>query len=381
MADNLPTVWRAEPHTFAKHAILRRYLEAWYPILSRQSQRAKQSSQEILFVDGFAGPGEYLNREPGSPVIALRAALDHSLEFPVPVRFLFIEEDADRCAHLQEVLSKYREQCSRSSNVVLGPPIQGECDSVLAALLDKYERDGRRFGPALAFLDQFGYSAVSMELVKRIAAYDQCEIFLYLDYKDMNRWISDPSKASSFTRTFGGEEWRKAIHLPQERRRVFLLEEYKKALDLRAKVKYVSSFAMFDKANQLLYWLIFCTNSLRGLEEMKKAMWKVDDSGGFRFSDRDEPGQLKLLRDEFDQEWLADRLAGNFPGQDVTVAQIRKYVLTATPCYLFKPALKSLEMSKDPGLTVVRAPAGRRRGTFKDDDWEQIVLRFPSRLF
>jgi hypothetical protein len=31
----------------------------------------------ILFVDGFAGPGRYLDGEDGSPLIALKTLLDH----------------------------------------------------------------------------------------------------------------------------------------------------------------------------------------------------------------------------------------------------------------------------------------------------------------
>ena len=45
------TLWEAEPHTLAKHAVLRGYLEAWFPILGSWSGR-------LLYVDGFAGPGD-----------------------------------------------------------------------------------------------------------------------------------------------------------------------------------------------------------------------------------------------------------------------------------------------------------------------------------
>jgi three-Cys-motif partner protein len=83
-------------------------------------------------------------------------------------------------------------------------------------MLDRYEKSNIKFGPALAFLDQFGYGAVSMDLIKRIMSYPQCEVFTYLNYKDMNRWISDPAKAAAFTRAFGGEEWRKCIDPSRE---------------------------------------------------------------------------------------------------------------------------------------------------------------------
>ena len=33
------TIWEIEPHTQAKHEILRRYLGAWFPILGTHNQR------------------------------------------------------------------------------------------------------------------------------------------------------------------------------------------------------------------------------------------------------------------------------------------------------------------------------------------------------
>jgi three-Cys-motif partner protein len=381
MVDDLPTVWRAEPHTLAKHAILERYLQAWYPILSFQSQRVPGGAKEILFIDGFAGPGEYAEGQPGSPAIALEAALKHSARFPVPVRFLFIELRPDRFDHLTSVLTRYSAETAASPNVRLSQPRQGQCDAVLGQMLDEYEQKGIRFGPALAFLDQFGYSAVSMQLIARILGYPQCEVFSYLDYKDMNRFILDPSKAEGFNRTWGGDEWRQACKMRESDRRAHLLESYKKALRTRAKAKFVTSFAMFDRSGKLLYWLVFCTNNLRGLEEMKKAMWKVDGTGGFRFSDRDDRRQLRLLSEEFDQEWLAETLATELACKTMTAAQVEEYVLTTTPCYLFRRALEILETGRDPSIRIVQAPEGRRRGTFPKEMLPHITIEFHSRLF
>lgn len=46
------TVWPIEPHTNGKHAVLRHYLNAWLPIMLRSNER-------VLYIDAFAGPGEY----------------------------------------------------------------------------------------------------------------------------------------------------------------------------------------------------------------------------------------------------------------------------------------------------------------------------------
>ena len=64
------TIWKLEPHTLGKHLVLRAYLDAWLPILGRGRKR-------ILFIDGFAGPGEYIDGEEGSPLIALNSLSEH----------------------------------------------------------------------------------------------------------------------------------------------------------------------------------------------------------------------------------------------------------------------------------------------------------------
>lgn len=379
MTDSLPTVWAAEPHTLVKHQILRRYLQAWFPILTQQAANLRAGSREVLFIDGFAGPGEYEGGELGSPVIALKTALDHKIEFPVPVRMLFVEQRDDRFQHLQTVLKPYLRDASLSAKLRVVEPRKGDCDTVLNEVLADFDRKQVKFGPALVFLDQFGYGAVSMDLISRILSYPQCEVFTYLSYKEMNRWITDPNKAEAFTRAFGGDEWRKCIPLNETQRREQLLDRYKEALRTRAGAKYVVSFLMFDKNNQPLYWLLFCTRNLRGLEEMKKAMWFVDKNGEFRFSDRDNPDQLELLEKCFDQNWLADELRSRLNGQTVSASQVKEFVLVETPCYLFRDALRTLESRGD--LTVIKAPPRRRVGDFPDRALGEILVRFEKNLF
>jgi three-Cys-motif partner protein len=377
VTDKLPTVWEADPHTLIKHAILRQYLHRWLPILTRQAKKLGVQSREILFIDGFAGPGEYTGGEPGSPVIALNAAIDHAVQFPSPVRMLFIEHRKDRFERLQQVIAPLLQKASSSQNIRAVEPRLGDCDTVLNEMLTNFEKRQIKFGPALAFLDQFGYGAVSMDLIRRILSFPQCEVFTYLDYKDMNRWITDPNKAAAFTRAFGGEEWRQCVDLPEKERRDMLLALYKGALKDRAGTKYVVSFLMYDKNDVPLYWLIFCTNNIRGIEEMKKAMWKVDKTGEFRFSDRDDPSQLALLSKAFDDAWLADELIEQLGGRTMSVTEVYEFVLVETPCYLYKSALKAIEGKS---MTVVEAPPGRKPKTYPDEHRDAIKVKFAKKL-
>jgi len=164
--------------------------------------------------------------------------------------------------------------------------------------------------------------------------------------------------------------------MPGDQRRTNLLKLYRDSLITKGGSKYVLDFAMYGKNDTLLYWLFFSTNHIRGLEEMKKAMWSVDDSGGFRFSDRDNPGQLLLLKG-LDDTWLADELSRRLAGKTVTVEEVKTFVLTETPHYLFKGALRKLEMD----LRVVKPVApriGRKPGTYPDED-RSMKLSFAGR--
>src|SRR5579864_4268748 len=94
------TVWDLDEHTRGKHVVLRRYLEAWLPILGSRHDR-------IIFIDGFAGPGEYSKGEPGSPLIALEAFVSHpAAAHMAEVRFAFIETDPERAKHLEGVIAR-----------------------------------------------------------------------------------------------------------------------------------------------------------------------------------------------------------------------------------------------------------------------------------
>ena len=107
----------------------------------------------------------------------------------------------------------------------------------------------------------------------------------------------------------------------------------------------------------------------------------IDKTGSFRFSDHDNPSQIELLSVSFDQPWLAEELTDRLAGKTLSVLKIKEFVLTDTPCYLFKAALKSLEVGKDKKLTVVSAPNNRRPGTYRDTMLDWVKLRFGQSLF
>jgi three-Cys-motif partner protein len=372
LSDNLPPIWEAKAHTIAKHQILEAYLNAWMPILARLLGSSNIPNKRLLVVDGFAGPGSYTGGQDGSPILTLKLVLSHSHEFNVPVRFLFIEEIRMRYDMLCKEVEKYEKQLAESPRIESHLEMCGSCEIVLNKYIDKLFKSGENLGPAFFFLDQFGFTDISMDLVRKIMSQSMCEVFSYLNWDHLNRFLQDNTKWNSITKTFGGEEWKGVFEIEPKNRARFIRERYKCDIKTKANCKYVWDFAMCDENDMLLYWLFFCTNNIRGLELMKKAMWKVDQTGTFRFSDKNDPSQLRLF-EKYNDNLCAEELTQNLKSKTLTLEQIKEYVLTETPAYLYKPALVILE--KKQLIKIHNPPAKRRMGTFADENMKIEFLK------
>jgi hypothetical protein len=99
---------------------------------------------------------------------------------------------------------------------------------------------------------------------------------------------------------------------------------------------------------------------------MKQAMWKVDPTGTFTFSDLSNPDQPFLFSPGPDSYWLKSLLQAHFSGQSVAIWQIEEYVIAETPfCSShYKKVLKPMEQAGE--INVMNPPHGRRKGTYAD---------------
>lgn len=204
MAVPKETHWPIEPHTGVKHLILRRYLHAWLPIMATSNGR-------IVFIDGFAGPGRYEGGEEGSPLIALRALLDHSqfqrLRPGREVVFLFIEREPERATALRGELKKLSETREIPTWVTILVK-QGEFAASMTQLLDRTDEASGTLAPTFAFIDPFGFRDIPMNLITRIAQNPKCECLITFMYQAINRFLTAPQAAvqAHFDELFGSDE-------------------------------------------------------------------------------------------------------------------------------------------------------------------------------
>lgn len=325
MAEPKEKLWPIEPHTIAKHVILRNYLRAWFPIMGRYNKR-------LLFFDGYAGPGEYNNGEPGSPIIALLEALNyfewcemHGFEKPEIV-FFFIEENKERYEHLESRIKAVAWPKEFKISV-----INSNFEEIATALMVHLESKKLKLAPAFVFIDPFGYR-MPFEIVKKFMGHEKCEVFINFMYEFINRFILREGQERVMTSLFGTEVWAdlQLENKSATQRKDAIHGLYQAQLEEHA-ASFVRSFEMKGTKNSTKYFMFYGTNHKLGLEKMKDAMWKVDAGGNYIFSDYTDPNQLVLFGEEPNYEQLKHLLKANFFGKLVTIEQVEEFVVCQTP--------------------------------------------------
>ena len=348
------TIWELQPHTAAKHQILRKYLDAWFPILARYNSR-------IVYVDGFSGPGRYSGGEPGSPIIALESARTHRANLAGELVFLFVEERQDRADYLAREITSLHLPDHFKVDVECGMFAEN-----LAAKLNRLDADGHQIAPTFALIDPFGFSGIPYNLISRLLAKNKCEALITFMVDSINRWLNhpDPDIRSHITQTFGTDA---AIAIVEGAgdRPTQLKNLYQQQLGKVA--QFVRYFEMRDRNERVVYYLFFASNNSLGHLKMKEAMWKVDPLGDFRFSDSTNPNQQVLFANPSVEPLVTD-LGSKFRGAvQIPAGQVETYVQDKTP-YLRKHMKEALtQLESDGRLKVAELKTDgkkRRSGTY-----------------
>jgi three-Cys-motif partner protein len=358
------TIWALEPHTAAKHQILVCYLAAWFPILARYNGR-------VVYLDGFSGPGIYTGGEPGSPIVALRAAIDHRHPLKKDIDFFFIEERPDRADRLEAEIAKLALPANIHFNVQ-----RGHFAETFGATLADIERRGLKMAPTFALIDPFGFSGLPYALIRKLLSHPKCEVLISFMVESINRWLTDPKEdiAAHIAETFGTQE---AAALALQPNRVEALRDLYLA-QLKKLARFVRYFEMRNRSNRVVYYLFFASNNEVGHARMKDAMWKVDPRGEFEFSDATNVAQTVMFENPHAED-LAEQIFSKFvTAGKVPVLRVKEFVNDET-AYVGKHmthALKILEENSRLTAGAKKSNGDRRHGkTFPD---EVIITIHPA---
>ena len=331
---------------------------AWLPILTRWNGR-------VLFIDAFAGPGEYSGGEPGSPVIALRALIDHRDRERIwsEVNYFFIEKDEARSKHLEEILEELRPLLPHNCNYEV---INSTFDETLTDVLDSIDQQNTRLAPAFVMIDPFGVSETPMSTIGRILKNPRSEVYISFMYREINRFRGHPNFEKHLDDLFGCTQWRHGIEMADgKERKDFFYDLYGSQLKANG-AQYVIRFELYED-EQLVYAIFFGTKNLDGCDKMKQAIWKVAPFGDFRFRGS-QLSQLVLGEGLSDLSLLENTLQEQFCSKGwQKIKDVEDFVKSdATGFHSGHLKRKTLSPMEKNGKIEVERPPGKSKAYFSD---------------
>jgi three-Cys-motif partner protein len=164
-----------QPHSIAKHDILRAYVSAYIQTLVSNPNR---DEFRLVLVDGFAGGGTYRHALTGksvlgSPLIMLEAVkeaeavinMNRRKPVKLDIDYFFIEKNGTAAACLRQALRQLGyEQRIDKDIYLLNSEFEGNADRLIEHTRLKMPRSPR----AIFLLDQYGYSDVPTERIAKI---------------------------------------------------------------------------------------------------------------------------------------------------------------------------------------------------------------------
>lgn len=353
-------LWKKEEQTEGKHLVLKYYLNGWLPILGRSNGR-------ILYIDGFAGPGEYSGGEPGSPLIALECIRKHRSKSRlknVEIICLFIESDINHANHLEIILKEQKVIPNVVSRVQVG-----KFDDHMTEILDYLEEQKQSLAPSFVMIDPFGIKGNRMELIQRILANRRSECLISFMYEPIRRFHKQPEFVKPLNELFGTKKWKNCREIKDSNtKKQFLHDLFKKQLK-KYGAKYVIYFELL-RGGRHVYTMYFATNHLKGCNLMKQALWTAEPSGSFAI--RGYAAQQTILFKP-GMEPLVQQLKSRFGSSDTPIEKIDDFVMSDETIYhsgqLRKNTLTPLE--KEGRITVIRPNNNRGFPTGKG-----ITIRF-----
>lgn len=316
-----PLLWRSEARTVIKHQAYRRYLNCWMP-------KVLQTFPAGVVIDGFAGPGIYLDGRAGSTRVIADTFLEHSARAAFgDLHVLALEERTDRRDHLHAQMQQVPEHPRLHIHVQPAGSFQNHVDDLAAAAI---AAAGRR-APVLWIIDPFGYD-LPLDVVGSVLAKPRSEVIITYMLDELAR-LGGGQRAESFQHWFGDDtSWQDAFqHDDWARRKQALVEAYEDLLRRRFGVE-VRSFGIATRGETPRYVLTFATHHLKGLECWNPVAWEADPVYGRVRHERDAE-QGDLFTDAADIGGLLSTL-GSLAGtavqwQDLEVVAARQGHTTA----------------------------------------------------
>lgn len=275
--------------TIAKLDLFRFYIREWLPVFIS----AKKIYWKTLNIyDFFAGPGQDINKVPGTPFIILEELKPYHeliIRKKLKVNLYFNEYNKSKCKILEESLKEVTKEL----------PFNIDTDSLdfAESFTKKYQSLIGKDNANLLFFDQGGIKQINPERFKQVVKIKRTDFLFFISSSTIKRFPDHPAIAKHInlnTKEVENTPYHK-IHN--------LVLEYYKSLIPSDKEYYLAPFSI--KKNAGLYGIIFGSNNVLGIEKFLNSAWKIDPDRGTANFDIDNdniiPGQVDLFTGQIER--------------------------------------------------------------------------------
>lgn len=354
-----------------KAAIVKQYFWAWAKaILSVLKKQGK--TEEIAYIDLFAGPGRYKDGTMSTPLLVLQTAI---AEPEMRDRLVTLFNDVN--GGFVNALNKEIAALLGIERLRFRPQVEQE--EVGTKIV---ERLARLNVATLLFVDPWGYKGLSLALINSVLKNWGCDCIFFFNYNRINPALGNEVVREHMDVLFGAERAQQLREhlagLPPSERETAIVEALCEALG-ESGARYVLPFCFKDdRGIRTSHHLVFATKHPLGYGMMKDIMAKHSSeqhqgvaSFGYCPASTIHPMLFELNRPLDD---LQGMLLQEFEGQTLTTKQIYDRHNIGRP-YIMKNYRTVLMGMEQRGLIHVDPPATRRR---RDTFAETVKVRFPK---
>ena len=351
-----------------KTAIVAEYFQPWTTLVCGA---ARKRGQALQYFDLCAGPGQFEDGSPSTPILILQKAVEiPKLHGVLKTRF----NDENR-------------QHSRKLEAAIRA-IQGIQHLHHEPLVDNYRVDekytnfleqqlsGQRLVPTLSFIDPFGYSALSLRLIHLLTRDWGCDCIFFFNYNRVNPALTNPTVDARMDALFGrkrADELRQRVagKLSVERE-VMILQGLKAAIEVDDRRMCRFTFKN-DSGARTSHHLVLVTKSDKGITIMKQIMakqssWTPHGLPSFehnpaRQRQERQPRQLGIFHEPPLDPLveLCHALATYFAGRTLSVEQVYEEYDRVDERFLPSHCKDALLELEDAGAIKTDPPAARRQ--------------------
>lgn len=348
--------------TAIKTRIVVEYFKRWSSIMA--SVVKKDANPRLRYVDLFAGPGT-IDGTKSTPLLII----EHVISKPELCEWLGALLNDERADYI-EALRKNLKELPGYEKIKRPPRLRsGPVDVKLVELFAKSNNV-----PSFSFIDPFGYSGLSLELVEALVSGFGSDMVLFFSFDSINRALSNPKVKDQVDSLFGekraGRLRQTVKDMGSDEREEVLIEAFIAAVTEDLGYEYVIPY-VFEKEDKdrTSHYLIFISKRPLGFNIMKQIMYKQSEDktqgiakfGYVRQVSAEKTPLLHLMHTPLND--FAKQLCDEYAGQQITRKGLREHYDKYRPRNLFvdknwRDALSQLEIE---GKITANPPREKRR--------------------